>query len=321
MAGVEKPVHFLQIAEEDDKGEVQYLDGNNFWSVYWDHLKELQVQKPERLAVSYRGTEYTGFANETVSPGAKFIYIGRKRKASDHPDVGYGSTDYSPLKLESIQNESEDVARVPTGIFEPTYIRQVPGTNCVAVVRTTGSSSWSAIEHWINETSGRTPACKRLVLLPVTRMDAIQRLQQAEAATKLFVSLAGTADPFPEGGGGMTDGLQAAKQAAPSNATMKFEVSIGNSKPDASETQSVLETIRAFVRFPGTKKLEGTVMRPDAETGELIRDRIDFTKDKVSFNVKIVEDPDSTPNDSEIMHALTEAIQKFRDKVGDNYAQ
>lgn len=317
MAGLKRPVHFLQIAEEDDKGNIYYFNNQDFWPGFWSHLKKLEASDPDRLDVRYRGFDYEGVAKETAAPATKYFYIGRIRKASDHPHITLGRNTQQPLKLENIQGS-------PSGILEPTYIRQVPGTNCVAVMRTTGSSSWSALEHWINSASGRFADdgdSRTLTLVPVAREDAVERLVRAEAAAKLEVGLAPSADPMPDGAGELGRALDQAKQALPGNATINFTASVGRSNPDPSESQGMVRFMKSAVRNPATKKLRGTIYHPDDETGELIKERIDFLKDKVTTSVKVVDNADVTPTDSEIMHALTEAIEIFKDSVGDNYAR
>lgn len=317
MAGVKRPVHFLQIAEEDDQGHFYYFDDQNFWPTFWDHLKNHEDNNPDRLEVNYRGFEYLGAAKSTSSPAAKYFYIGRLRKASDHPHVALGQNEQVPLALEHIQGS-------PSGILEPTYIRQVPGTNCVAVMRTTGSSSWSALEHWINSASGRLEDDedrRRLALVPVAREDAVDRLIRAESAARVEVGLAPSADPMPDGAGEIGRALEQAKESLPDNATISFTASVGRSNPDPNESREMVRFMRSLVRNPATKKLKGTIYHPDDETGELIRERIDFVKDKVTNSVKVVDNADMTPSDSEIMHALTDAIEDFRRTIGDNYAQ
>lgn len=317
MVGLKRPVHFVQIAEVDDRGNIYYFDNQNFWPGLWSHLKNLEVNDPDRLDVKYRGFDYEGVAKEISSPATKYFYVGRMRKASDHPHVNLGRNAQQPLRLENIQGS-------PTGILEPTYIRQVPGTNCVAVMRTTGSSSWSALEHWINSASGRFANDgddRTLKLIPVAREDALERLVRAEAAARLEVGLAPTTDPMPEGAGELGRALDQAKEALPDNATINFTASVGRSNPDPSQSQEMVRFLNSAARNPTTKRLKGTIYHPDEETGELIKERIDFFKDKVTTSVKVVDNADITPTDSEIMHALTEAIDFFRDSIGDNYAR
>lgn len=315
MARLKKVVHFLQIAEKDENDHHRFFANTSFWPDLWQHLEGLAQEDSNRLDVTFRDLAYSGNARRAISPAVDFFYIGKKRNVADFPDVDRGLDNRNPLDLAEIPNN-------PKGLLEPAYLRPIPRTNVVAVLRSSGAASWSAIEHWLNQTSGWfEKQSTQLALVPVTRTDILERVANALGAARLHLQVAPTPDGPPEGAGKIGAAISAAQEASAHDVYVDMQFSYRNAKPDENTAQEFLNSLRALLRWPSLTKLEGTLMSEDEDTQNLKKEAIDFMKDRVSFATKIDGSPDTPPTQAAILHGLGEAIDEFGVKIGDNYAK
>ncbi|ORL38787.1 hypothetical protein A6F59_24485 [Prescottella equi] len=76
------------------------------------------------------------------------------------------------------------------------------------------------------------------------------------------------------------------------------------------------EELKSFLRSSGLRKAEGTIITEDAY-GKIKRERLDFIKDKVTFQVPVGDGPDVIQSPAVVISAMGEAIKQFR-KLGVN---
>ena len=308
MADNRRPVHFLEVVEVDQNDQVHHLEGNDFWNYLWDHAKTLGE---DRLDLRHRGTTYVGRARETVSPAAKYFHIGRRRFASDYPEIETDDETPESLSLDMIAGN-------PKGLLEPAFLRPISGTNCIAALRTTGAPSWSAIQTWLNDVSGWIEKDRSLELIPVVRDDADEKLHLAESAARVHVKLAGDAD-LSNPDGELEQALEVAQRAGSRTASVELKISYGRSLPDLAGGGGLLSGLKSIRRNPGLQKLQATLIHANQSTRNYDRDTVDFIKDKVTAKVAIGDGRGTQTSHSDVMHGLSSAIDGFRAEFGGMY--
>lgn len=231
-----------------------------------------------------------------MSPATNFLYVGKRRRASDWPDTSKGDQDETPLEIDG-------------ELIEPMYIAGVSNSTFAAFLRSSGGPSWEAVQHWIMSVLGVANQPWSLELRPYVRADYMERLAQAEGVSKLHMKF----DPGSLSSEGSESEIMkavSALQGGSSAVTVEVEVSFGRSMPGDGASEEHLRALREAVGRPGKRQLRATVLRPTGN-GELAKDKIDFLKDRVTFSVEVGNDPDDRPTPEAIMKAMSEATASF----------
>lgn len=301
--GSQKTIYFLEpvIIRQDDS--VQEIDPG-FWGELHKAVRELP---DERRRFEYRGRKLMGEARESSSPATNYIYVGRARRGADWPDFSDadGTVTGLPIKGET-----------GVALIEPAYLLEVTGTNYVAMVRTSGGPSTQAIQEWINVVLGTINSSEHIELRPFVRRDDLERLAAAQGATRFHMKMDAHQMVDQPPAGKMTEAMINVQRALSGGASVEMIVSFGNARPDDLVSHEVAAEIQHIVgKFPASK-LEATVLRPN-EDGELIRDRINFIRDRVTAKEYVGETEDEPVTPEAMLYALGLAIRKFRAQLAE----
>ncbi|MBF6158973.1 hypothetical protein IU421_04920 [Nocardia cyriacigeorgica] len=296
MTGPKKrTVHFFDpVRVMPDGTEVELQTG--FWKEL--HSKVSALESDEQFT-TIRGIQYRGAARHCLFTSVDYLYLGKTRETIDYPDSSVGDDDEQPLVL-------EDGGR----LVEPCYLYCVRKPyNAVATLRASGGATISAVETWITRVLRDDLGSDAIELRPVVRNDQMERLAQAESVAKFSVKL--DKDRHPADSNGTISGaIKDAYESLGTGATMTFEWSYGNSTPTHGAGVKMVDQIRQVLRWNAAKSAEATVLRTD-EGGNVVRDQIDFFKDRVSYRVPVGESSEIVQTADVVTAALREASRIY----------
>lgn len=303
MAGKERTVYFFEPAVLNQSDEAQPIE-EGFWD--WVHERVTSLPEEERRVVLF-GRKHVGTSREEASPALRYLYVGRLRPGADWPDVSDGAGEISSLASTGLVGS----------LIEPAYLLGVSGTNYVAVLRSSAGPSTTAIASWLNHVCGFSQEDERLVLRPYVRRDQLERLGRAQQAAKVHLKV----DP-----GVMMDvqphdelgrAIKVAQEAGAGGVSVELIVSFGNAHPSDGAGESLVDGVRELLASDNAvafKKASATVMRED-EAGKLVRDKIDFTLDRITIRQQVGADEDEEPTPPVVLRAMAQAITKFRQQL------
>lgn len=300
MAAKQRTVYFFEpvVINQDEK---PVTISPNFWEQVRDTIKELS---DEQLRAEIYGRKIFGTVRHERRASRDYIYVGRMRPGADWPDVADRDGAIDTLASTGFNRS----------LVEPAYLVDVSGTNYVAFVRSSAGPSTSAIVTWLNLVLGFETEGTRLELRPYVRKDQLERLKQAQDATKLHLKI----DPDVMSEHEPTDevgkALKAAQRAGAGGVSVELTLSFGSATPTDGAGEELVSEVRKILtgpkRIPFTKA-SATVRREDDE-GELIRDQIDFKRDRITLQQPFGSDENQEPTPEIVVAALNEAIAEFK---------
>lgn len=300
MATKERTVYFFEPIVLDQADNVQTLE-EGFWE--WVHERIADLPDVMRRAEIF-GRRHVGAARQEVAPALDYIYVGRLRPGADWPDVS--------------DDDGEIASLASTGfagsLLEPAYLLGVGGTNYVAVLRSSAGPSTTSIVRWLNQVCGFSEQGNRLELRPYVRKDQLERLGRAQAAAKIHLKVdpgvMSDANPQDELG----QALKTAQSAGAGGVSVELVLSFGNARPTSGAGEDLVAGVRELLASENAvpfKKASATVM-VENEAGQLVRDKIDFTMDRITVRQQVGANEDEEPTPPVVLSAMAKAIDKFR---------
>lgn len=298
-----KTVYFFEPVMLDQRDVPQRIEPE-----FWDFVhKRLALLGEEELRAEFLGRKFLGAARYESTVGQDYIYIGRMRPGADWPDVTDDAGEIDTLASTGFN----------LSLVEPSYLVGVSGTNYVAFVRSSAGPSTTAITTWLNLMLGLEATETRLELRPYVRKDQLDRLARAQTATKLHLKI----DPDVMTGSSPTDdvgkALKAAQNAGAGAVSVDLTISFGRATPTDGAGEELIDEVRKVLtgsaRVPFKKAVANVVL--EDENGELIRDTIDFTRDRITVQQTVGADENAEPTPRVVIAALNEAISEFRSSI------
>jgi hypothetical protein len=299
--GAKRRIYFLEPVIERQDGSLEEVS-SNFWSMY---LKHLQVLPQDRRRIELYGRKYIGEMRTEISPAEDYLYLGKARRGADWPDISNADGVVSPLALGAGVD----------ALIEPAYLLPVSGTTYVAVLRTSGGPSFSAIESWMSSAAGLDSQSERFVLRPYVRTDQIQRLNEAEGATKVHLKVDPGAFSDDASVGALGNAMRQVQDLGAGGVSVDMTLSFGNARPDHAYAENVAEQVRAILGKVPLKVAEATLLVTDDE-GRSKREKIDFVRDRVTGSEYVGTSEDEPATPAVVLVAMTQAIRTFKKSLG-----
>lgn len=303
MATKERTVYFFEPIVLDQADNVQTLE-EGFWE--WVHQTVADLPDVRRRAEIF-GRRHVGAARQEVAPALDYIYIGRLRPGADWPDVSDDAGEIASLASTGFAGS----------LLEPAYLLGVGGTNYVALLRSSAGPSTTSIVRWLNQVCGFSEQGNRLELRPYVRKDQLERLGRAQAAAKIHLKVdpgvMSDADPQDELG----QALKTAQSAGAGGVSVELVLSFGNARPTSGAGEDLVAGVRELLASENAvpfKKASATVM-VENEAGQLVRDKIDFTMDRITVRQQVGANEDEEPTPPVVLSAMAKAIEKFRGQL------
>lgn len=303
MATKERTVYFFEPVILNQADEVQPIEPG-FWA--WVHGHIASLGEVERRAEIF-GRRHIGAARQEVSPAFDYIYVGRLRPGADWPDVSDAAGEIASLASTGFSG----------ALLEPAYLLGVGGTNYVAVMRSSAGPSTTSLARWLNEVCGFNGQQNRLELRAYARHDQLERLGRAQQAAKVHLKIdpGVMADAEPQDELGRA--LKVAQSAGAGGVSVELTVSFGNARPTDGAGEDLVAGVRELLSTGSSipfKKASATVIVED-EGGQLVRDKIDFTLDRITVRQQVGANEDEEPTPPVVLSAMAEAIAKFREQL------
>lgn len=293
--GKSRTVYFLQPILRDGKGELRSLD-----PTFWTDLHErVRTKTTRERMMTYRERRYRGSAREEVAPAEKYLYVGKRRVASDWPDTALADADEEPLEIDG-------------DLVEPMYVVPVRGRgNYAAFMRTSGGPTFAAFEEWVLHVLGLIDTEYTFELTPYVRRDELQRLRDADGVHKLRLKFEPDALAGLEGGGRIAAAAHQMQAIGGGGVDVEVAMSFGHFTPDGSGAGMYASELERALSVPGIKKAEATLVtrRPD---GSFERDKVEFFRDRVTHKVPVGDSELARQTAPVVLRAMHEAIQQFR---------
>lgn len=300
MATKERTVYFFEPIVLDQADNVQPIE-DGFWDWVQERVGALS-EVARRANIFGRG--HVGAARQEVAPALDYIYVGRLRPGADWPDVSNDAGEIASLASTGFAGS----------LLEPAYLLGVGGTNYVAILRSSAGPSTTSIVRWLNQVCGFNEQGNRLELRPYVRQDQLERLGRAQAAAKIHLKIdpgvMSDAQPNDELG----QALKAAQRAGAGGVSVELTVSFGNARPTDGAGEDLVADVRELLLSANAvpfKKASATVM-VENEVGQLVRDKIDFTMDRITVRQQVGANEDEEPTPPVVLSAMAQAIEKFR---------
>lgn len=300
MTTKERTVYFFEPIVLDQADNVQPLEQG-----FWQWVQERVEGLPEvRRRADIFGRRHVGAARQETSPALDYLYVGRLRPGADWPDVSDNAGAIASLASTGFDGS----------LLEPAYLLNVSGTNYVALLRSSAGPSTTAIVAWLNQVCGFSHEGNRLELRPYVRRDQLERLGRAQAAAKIHLKIdpgvMNDAQPHDELG----QALKIAQSAGAGGVSVELTVSFGNARPTNGAGEDLIAGVRELLSAGDAvpfKKASATVM-VENEEGQLVRDKIDFTMDRITVRQQVGANEDEEPTPPVVLRAMVKAIEKFR---------
>ena len=273
---------------------------------FWDdlHRQVSSLAYVERGA-RYRGRDYRGSARQEPTLSQDYLYLGKVRTVADFPDATSAPGADDP-----------DVLEVDGDLLEPLYVRWLGAGDVGVFLRSTGGPSFAAFGAWVTQVLRMDTTGRSFELTPVVRDDALRRLRDAEGATKIhfkFEPDALTAEgAVSEGDGTLAGSLASIQDLANGEVSVEVGLSFGHARPTEESARAMAKQVRELVGRPGLRSMSATLLTPNVE-GDLVRDKIDFIRDRITHKVDVGDSQDQSPTPAAVLMAMNEAILKYRE--------
>lgn len=285
----------MEICLVDENDTISTME-DGFWGDLAGHLQQCSDEDRRTL---YRSNVLYGEYRHDPASSIGYTYLGKSRPQVDWPDI------QNALGAIGSLTSVPDVR----GLLEPVYIAPVNGTNRAAFLRTSGGPTWSAIDVWLNDVTGREKDEPQLHLRPVLREGALERLQSALGVSKLHVKL----DPGALGNapaGGVISSAAQEVEAISGDLSMELILSFGHATPDNLAAEDLKHQLEHFMREFSFRKSSATLM-VDRGTEGVKREKVDFLNDKITSFEDVDMAEDNEPSAQAAARALASAIEKY----------
>jgi hypothetical protein len=297
--GKQRTIYFFDAIILDQNNNV-----NEHPAGYWDSLlTHIGTLGEDVRRTEIRSRKYEGEVRAEKSPSLSYLYIGKLRPGADWPDIRDSHGVHASLASTGVIG----------ALIEPAYLLPISGTNYLAILRTSSGPTFSAITEWLNHVAGYLGTDDRLELRPYARHDQLERLALAQGATRIHLKV----DPDALQNGRATSevgrAMQSVRDLGAGGVSVEMIVSYGNSIPDESGAEALADGVRDLLDSGTFKKAKATLLV--SEHGQLVKETVDFTLDRVTLTEEIGDSEDEEPLPSVILSAMSEAIRRFREKL------
>lgn len=299
--GAKRRIYFLEPVIERQDNTLEEVS-EDFWGHFLTHLKDLPS---ERRRIELYGRKYIGEMRTEKTPAADYLYLGKARRGADWPDITDAAGTVSAL------NPGEGVE----ALIEPAYLLPVSGTNYVAVLRTSGGPSFSAIESWMSSAGGLDTQSERFTLRPYVRTDQLARLSRATGAARVHLKVDPGALQVDESLGAIGNAMKQVQDLGAGGVSVDMTLSFGRATPSHAYAEAIAAEVKKIIGKIPFKSAEATLMVED-EHGKEVRERVDFVRDRVTGSEYVGTSEDEPATPPVVLQALTEAIFKFKRSLG-----
>ncbi|MDR6201246.1 hypothetical protein QE374_003155 [Microbacterium sp. SORGH_AS428] len=299
MAGKTRTVHFFELIEVAQDESVQEYTAEA-WDDLFDMIAGMEV---EELRHEIRQRKYEGEVRDEPTRQVRYLYLGKLRPGMDWPDIRDLDGEHTSLASTGVVG----------ALIEPAYVVRITGTPFVAILRTPGGPSFTAISSWLTAVAGLEFEETRLELRPYARRDQLARLNSAIGATKLHLKVGADvlddADPTSD----VVRAMQAVQDTGAGGVSVEMIVSYGNARPDGVGAQHLADAVAEFVRTVPGSHASATLMQPQDDG--YVKDHVDFTLDRISLSEEVGGSEDEEPTAYAILGAMSQAIRRFREYI------
>lgn len=299
--GTKRRVYFVEpVIEHQDNSLEEVSD--DFWKHFLQHVSNLpQV----RRRIELHGRKYIGEMRTETQPAEDYLYLGKARRGADWPDISDASGVVSPLALGAGVD----------ALIEPAYLLPVSGTNYVAVLRTSGGPSFSAIESWMSSAAGFDTSSERFTLRPYVRTDQLERLNSASGATRVHLKVDPGALQVDDSLGTIGNAMKQVQDLGAGGVSVDMILSFGRATPTHAYAEAVAEEVQKIIGKVPFRSAEATLLVED-ENGKEVREKVDFVRDRVTGSEYVGTSEDEPATPPLVLKALTDAIWKFKRSLG-----
>lgn len=299
MAGKTRTIHFFELVEIAADGSVQ-----EYTDEAWDELFDAIGGMPtEELRHEIRSRRYEGELQFEPTRRQRYLYIGKLRPGMDWPDIRDRAGAHASLASTGVVG----------ALIEPAYITRVQGSPYVAILRTSGGPSFSAISSWLSSVAGYDLLEERIELRPFVRRDQLERLNASIGATRLHLKVAADvldeADPSSD----VVRAMKLVQDTGAGGVSVEMIVSYGNARPDGVGAQHLVDAVQEIVRTIPGAHAAATLMQPQNEG--YVKDYVDFTLDRITLSEEVGGSEDEEPTAYAILGAMSQAIRRFREHI------
>lgn len=305
---------FFYSGVEYDRDNQPHPWSENRWRAFLQTAGEPQTY-------DINGRRLKGYRFDCDRPIVSCLRLAKERPLSDWPEAGIsdGSVENLALRRAEIGIES---------LYEYAFILPVLGTSYVAVFRSSGGPTPSAIADWVSTHDDMPTRGSNFSLNPVLRKNAEQKLQSSLGVKKFTVRFEGV----PEGNGSVVD--QAASIAGSvvgqedyANATIELVVSLGRSRVLGPSTDGMQRAVHDITNniltgqyghgpVGSIKKLVATTIQP-RDDGGTSSEEVDFIAQRITIQEDFGNGDDSALEPQVILDAMLKAVQEFRRMTGE----
>lgn len=299
--GAKRRIYFLEPVIEKQDSSLEEVS-EDFWRHFLRHVQGLPQ---ERRRLQLHGRKFIGEMRSEIAPAEDYLYLGRARRGADWPDI----TDAAGIV--SALNPGDGVE----ALIEPAYLLPVSGTAYVAVLRTSGGPSFSAIESWMSSAAGLDGQSERFTLRPYVRTDQLARLTKATGAARVHLKVDPGALQVDDSLGAIGNAMKQVQDLGAGGVSVDMTLSFGRATPSHAYAEAIATEVKKIIgKIPFTAA-DATLMIED-EHGNEVRERVDFVRDRVTGSEYVGTSEDEPATPPVVLKAMTEAIFKFKRSIG-----
>lgn len=298
MGKTSKVVRFYEPVVLDQKDQRQPISGS-FWRDLSNSLSVLPVQDRQH---EYVGVNYYGEARVGVSPALAYLYVGRLRDPSDHPDT------FDPLQgITGVLPAPGRGGR----LSEPTYLLPFGASNHVAVMNPSiGGTRIRALEAWTSAMCGLLPTGNRVEFAPIVDQRVLDKVRDAEGATRLYVRIEPDAQVPAEGGGRVAEAIRQAAAHRVPDAYLDLTWSFGHMRPTDDRRRPLLQAAQWLGRRRWADKVEVSLQIPDGDGFRV--ESHNLFRDKIALAGTFDLEEGRAPTEEEVLKAMLGTVEEFR---------
>lgn len=299
MAGKPRTVHFFELVEvAQDESVTEYT------AEAWDDLFDLIGSRDlEELRHEIRGRKYEGELRHEPTRRAQYLYLGKLRPGADWPDIRDLAGEHTSLASTGVVG----------ALIEPAYVVRIEGTAFVAILRSSGGPTFTAISSWLSTVAGYDFEDSRLELRPYARHDQMARLNAAIGATKLHFKVGADLLQDVDPSSDVVRAMKVVQDTGAGGVSVEMVVSYGNARPDELGAEHLVDAVAEFVRTIPGAHASATLMQPTDDG--YVKDYVDFTADRITLSEEVGGSEDEEPTPYAILGAMSQAIRKFREYI------
>jgi hypothetical protein len=299
VSGKERTVYFFSAIEVDQDDHITEFE-SDYWDALFERIRDLGEDERRQ---EIRSRKYEGEIRFERAPEVEYLYLGKLRPGADWPDIRNAEGEHASLASTGVVG----------ALIEPAYIVRVARTPYIAILRSSGGPTFTAIASWLSTIAGYDFLETRLELQPYARKDQLERLASAVGATRLHLKVDGDALQGTEPRSRVLRAMKAVQDTGSGSVSVEMIVSYGNASPDEAGAEDLAEGVSELVRAIPFKKAVATLL-VDRNDG-IVKDYVDFSLDRVTLTESVGNSEDEEPTPRVILGAMSDAIGRFREQI------